>query len=174
MVIKGNMEPLHSLELTIPPLESLLNSSDNPNDLYRRFESFRGYTNFHAIANHSGKKVTIFTETFPDELQDKLGAAEALHILRTTHHPHICHFIDAYKHREQYWQAFEYIHGISLWHLLNSSHGVRVCLKERQIAFVFQAIAKVLSYFQGKEILHRDVKSENILLSCDGEVKLSM
>ncbi|MEW5297545.1 MAG: hypothetical protein WDW36_000750 [Sanguina aurantia] len=46
-------------------------------------------------------------------------------------------------------------------------------LEERSLAFILQQVLQALSYLHAQRRIHRDVKSDNILLSIDGEVKLS-
>lgn len=46
-------------------------------------------------------------------------------------------------------------------------------LSEEQIAFITQSMVKALIYLHGRGIIHRDIKSRNLLLTEHGEVKLS-
>ena len=46
-------------------------------------------------------------------------------------------------------------------------------LPPRIINYIIQQILKALSYMHSKYVIHRDVKSDNILLNYEGEVKLA-
>ena len=50
---------------------------------------------------------------------------------------------------------------------------IGIILTEPQIAFVLTESLKALSYIHSMHRLHRDIKSDNILLSEDGDIKLA-
>eukprot|EP01105_Mastigella_eilhardi_P027434 TRINITY_DN845_c3_g1_i1.p1 TRINITY_DN845_c3_g1~~TRINITY_DN845_c3_g1_i1.p1 ORF type:complete len:442 (+),score=103.58 TRINITY_DN845_c3_g1_i1:56-1327(+) len=92
-------------------------------------------------------------------------------ILRTCRHPNIVEFIDAYMQEQSLWVVMEYMQGGCLTEVLDQFEHVR--LDTNQIAYVLQCVLRALDYLHGLHRIHRDIKSDNILLSLDGAVKLA-
>lgn len=91
-------------------------------------------------------------------------------IQRTLFHPNIVQFIDAYQHEDQIWVALELMNGGTLTELIEGN----VILKETHIAYVIKEMLSALELMHTMHRIHRDIKSDNVLLGRDGEVKLGM
>eukprot|EP01094_Clydonella_sp_ATCC50884_P016322 TRINITY_DN2711_c0_g1_i2.p1 TRINITY_DN2711_c0_g1~~TRINITY_DN2711_c0_g1_i2.p1 ORF type:complete len:534 (-),score=137.47 TRINITY_DN2711_c0_g1_i2:208-1680(-) len=92
-----------------------------------------------------------------------------VHIQKTSSHPNIVKFIAGYKVDDNLWVALEYMGGGSLTAILE----MNVVLSEPQIAYVCRESLKALDYIHKMHRMHRDIKSDNILLGEGGEVKLA-
>ncbi|NXR19513.1 PAK3 kinase, partial [Cinclus mexicanus] len=69
---------------------------------------------------------------------------------------------------EDLWLVMEYVDGGTLTSIL-----VQILMEERMIAAISRECLKALDFLHSKKIIHRDVKSDNILLGMDGSVKLT-
>jgi len=89
-------------------------------------------------------------------------------VLRDAKHPNVVNFVDAYFHNNCLWVLMEYMEGGALTEMIEAGE-----IPEPQIATICQETAKGLAHLHSMDIIHRDIKSDNILLGRNGEVKLT-
>ncbi|XP_022648206.1 mitogen-activated protein kinase kinase kinase kinase 3-like [Varroa jacobsoni] len=84
-------------------------------------------------------------------------------------HPNIVAYFGSYLRRDKLWICMEYCGGGSLQDIYH----ITGPLKENQIAYVCRETLRGLYYLHSLNMMHRDVKGANILLTEDGGVKLA-
>lgn len=89
-------------------------------------------------------------------------------VMKESKHPNIVNFIDSYLIKPDLWVIMEYMEGGSLTDVV--THCI---LNESQIATVCREVLNGLKFLHSKGVIHRDIKSDNILLSMDGDIKLT-
>lgn len=90
--------------------------------------------------------------------------------MKTINHNNLVNFLDAYflETEQQLWIILEYMDGGSLLPLASN-----ITLNEGQIATICFAVLRAIHFLHTKNIMHRDIKSDNVLLGLDGSIKLS-
>jgi len=91
-------------------------------------------------------------------------------IMKSSRHPNIIEFIDCFIVENKLWLIMELMDGC-LTDVLEQFP--KVALNERQIALVCRETLKSLAYIHKNHRIHRDIKSDNILLNSSGEVKIA-
>ncbi|RCK64997.1 Serine/threonine-protein kinase CST20 [Candida viswanathii] len=89
-------------------------------------------------------------------------------VMKGSLHPNIVNFIDSYLLKGDLWVVMEYMEGGSLTDIV--THSV---MTEGQIGAVCKETLKGLKFLHSKGVIHRDIKSDNILLNMDGNIKIT-
>ena len=87
---------------------------------------------------------------------------------RLLHHPHICGMREMIIHQDHYYMVFEYVNGSQMFDYIIS----RGRLRESVAGKFARQIGSALEYCHKNNIVHRDLKLENILISQTGNIKL--
>ena len=103
-----------------------------------------------------------------DEQPKKYLIINEILVMRASRHQNVVNFIDSFLHKNELWVVMEYMEGGSLTDVVMAS-----LMTEGQIAAVSRETAQGLQHLHKHGVIHRDIKSGNVLLSLSGDVKLS-
>ena len=89
-------------------------------------------------------------------------------VMRSSRHPNIVNYIDSFLYKNDLWVVMEYMEGGSLTDVVTAN-----LMTEGQIAAVSRETCQGLEHLHRHGVIHRDIKSDNVLLSMQGDIKLS-
>jgi len=93
-------------------------------------------------------------------------------IMRSSKHKNVVHFFDSFVVDDKYlWVVMEFMSGGCLTDILEQFETLQ--LNEPQIGYVCRETLEGLKYIHSWHCIHRDIKSDNILLGAKGEIKLA-
>jgi len=148
----------------------LVVSPGDPRENLRNFVKIgEGSTGIVCIADDitRNQKVAIKQMNLKKQQRRELLFNEVV-IMRDYHHRNIVNMLDAHLVEDELWVVMEYLEGGALTDIVTNMH-----MTEDQIATVCQQVLEALAYLHQEGVIHRDIKSDSILLSSDGCVKLS-
>ncbi|XP_078694837.1 serine/threonine-protein kinase PAK 1-like isoform X2 [Branchiostoma floridae x Branchiostoma belcheri] len=158
-----------SLEEMLERLRSIVSVGD-PKRKYTRFEKIgqgASGTVYTAIETATGQEVAIKQMNLSQQPKKELIINEIL-VMRENRNPNIVNYLDSYLVGEELWVVMEYLAGGSLTDVVTET-----CMDEGQIAAVCRECLQALQFLHSSGVIHRDIKSDNVLLGMDGNVKLT-
>lgn len=145
-------------------------SIGDPNRKYTKMEKIgqgASGTVFIAVEVATGREVAIKTMNLSQQPKKELIINEIL-VMRENQNPNIVNYLDSYLVGEELWVVMEFLAGGSLTDVVTET-----CMDEGQIAAVCRECLQALEFLHDNQVIHRDIKSDNILLGMDGSVKLT-
>ncbi|XP_070987362.1 serine/threonine-protein kinase PAK 1-like isoform X1 [Oncorhynchus clarkii lewisi] len=163
-------EILEKLQVLRSPSTGSIVSVGDPKKKYTRFEKIgqgASGTVYTAIDIATGQEVAIKQMNLQQQPKKELIINEIL-VMRENKNPNIVNYLDSYLVGEELWVVMEYLAGGSLTDVVTET-----CMDEAQIAAVCRECLQALEFLHSNQVIHRDIKSDNILLGMDGSVKLT-
>ncbi len=145
-------------------------SEGDPRDIYRGFSKIgQGASGGVFTGYEKGTNRLVALKQVNLEPQPKTDVIiNDILVLKDSSHPNIVNFIDSYLCAGELWVVMEFMEGGSLTDVVTFN-----IMTEGQIASVCRETLKGLQHLHSKGVIHRDIKSDNILLSQEGNIKLS-
>ncbi|XP_032847002.1 serine/threonine-protein kinase PAK 1 [Tyto alba] len=166
---KQKKKPKMSDEEILEKLRSIVSVGD-PKKKYTCFEKIgqgASGTVYTAMDVATGQEVAIKQMNLQQQPKKELIINEIL-VMRENKNPNIVNYLDSYLVGEELWVVMEYLAGGSLTDVVTET-----CMDEGQIAAVCRECLQALEFLHSNQVIHRDIKSDNILLGMDGSVKLT-
>jgi hypothetical protein len=163
------------LQYSIEEEDDLIIKNVNPNSLYK-IRSMIGRGGFGCVFDalvideerQKEEGVHVAVKKMPHRTEDdKQNNINELRFISRTKHENIVRYFGSYLWRDELWVVMEMMEGGPLTKAIMEYN-----FQEKHIAFVSRAVLRALDHLHDMHICHRDLKSENIMLTKEGEVKL--
>lgn len=150
-------------------------SSENPTAIYQRIKKVgQGASGSVYVARPLGtlaskhSRVAIKQIDLANQPRKELIVNE-ITVMKESSHPNIVNFLAAYlRPHSDLWVVMEYMEGGPLTDIIENN-----TLTELQIATICHETCCGLEFLHSKSIIHRDIKSDNMLLDRAGNVKIT-
>lgn len=149
---------------------SLIVDKEDPLDKYQEIsilgEGSTGKVHL-CVERETGRQVAIKKMNLNKQQRRELLLNEVA-TMKYYEHPNIVKMYNSYMVGEELWLVLEYLEGGPLTEIVT-----KITMNEQQIATVCLQCLQALAFLHAEGIIHRDIKSDSILLAADGSVKLS-
>ncbi|TFK33091.1 kinase-like domain-containing protein [Crucibulum laeve] len=145
---------------------------DDPKLLYSKIKKVGQGASGHVYVAKTlatGKKVAIKEMDLSHQPRKELIVNEIL-VMKESQHPNIVNFLESYLVKSnELWVVMEYMEGGALTDIIEHNN----TLEEDQISSICFETCKGLGHLHSQSIIHRDIKSDNVLLDSQGRVKIT-
>lgn len=150
-------------------LQMVVSPGDPRDNLENFIKIGEGSTGIVCIASEisTGRQVAVKKMDLHKQQRRELLFNEVV-IMRDYHHPNIVEMFDSFLVGDELWVVMEFLEGGALTDIVTHAR-----MDEEQIATVCKQCLKALAFLHSQGVIHRDIKSDSILLASDGRVKLS-
>ncbi|KAF8931660.1 signal transducing kinase of the PAK, partial [Haplosporangium bisporale] len=164
---KAEKETVSSQDV-IRRLQAICTDAD-PTKLYRSLVKIgQGASGGVYTAYQVGTNLSVAIKQMNLEQQPKkdLIINEIL-VMKESSHKNIVNYIDSFLYRGDLWVVMEYMEGGSLTEVVTTNE-----MGDPQIGAVCRETLLGLEHLHSKGVIHRDIKSDNVLLALNGDIKL--
>ncbi len=126
------------------------------------------------LAYHRGRREEVALKILSrsvDSIYFELFERE-VYLLSTLEHPNIVRIFDVGWHLSSPYFVMSYVEGVTLFALVGKLREERKILHPDRICEIFLQVGKALAHAHARNVFHRDMKPENILVGRDGCVYL--
>ena len=116
----------------------------------------------------TGSKVAV-KEMILDQQPNKEIIVNEILLMKACTHRAIVSFIDSFLVDGALWVVMEFVDGCDLTQVIETCSP----MEEAHIATIMREVIAALDHLHVQDIIHRDIKSDNIMVARDGRIKLS-
>jgi len=153
---------------TLPSQETLLSEAVVKKEVkVQEVVGEGGFGRVYMAKNLKGKGRVAVKKMKHIRPRDQFRNLSEIFFLKRVDHPNIVKYLSAYTVNDELWIVTEFMEGGTLSQALKCFE-----FQEKQIAFVAKEMLQGIYYLHQNQLIHRDLKSSNIMMTTYGDVKL--
>lgn len=126
----------------------------------------------YVATKHNGNRVAI-KKVKPENKTESDALEMEIKMMCCTRHPNLIKCHETYNYAGHHWITMEFMNGGCLTDVLENFQKMGERLKETEIAYILRETLQGLMFMHNMKRLHRDIKSDNVLIDSSGRVKLA-
>ena len=157
------------LQIKVYPLSELL-TEGNPQHVFSKLKKLDAGSQgeVYRAQNERGTTIALKKIFIKDHKKEIPALENEISMLKSSRHPNIIDYYSCHRKDNTLWIAMELMNGGKLTDLIEEGYK----FKEEEVSFIMKEALKGLLYLHKTGRIHRDIKSDNVLLNTDGRVKL--
>eukprot|EP00940_MAST-03C_sp_MAST-3C-sp2_P001784 g1784.t1 len=104
--------------------------------------------------------------------EEKMACFHEANVLKSLNHENIVKYVDSFAEGDKFHIVMEFVDGGDMSELIKRQKKMRRRLSEERVLHVFWQICRAVENCHDNRIMHRDIKSQNIFLTREGNVKV--
>lgn len=120
------------------------------------------------VKNRETEELCALKRIRPRTNEELESIKNEIALTQISYHPNIISYYHAFEYQSCIYLALEYMQN-SLYEVITENEGN---IPEKQIAYICMEILQGLSFMHRQNRIHRDIKSDNILINSKGDIKL--
>lgn len=147
-------------------------SQDKPGQMYTNLIKLDAGSQgevYKARRTTDGQDIALKKIFIKNEAKELPALENEISMMYTSRHRNVVSFFSAHKEGDTLWIAMELMSGGKLTDVLDDQD---IRLTEEQIAYLCKETVAGLAYLHSMGRIHRDIKSDNLLINNKGDVKL--
>ncbi|CDF33501.1 Serine/threonine protein kinase [Chondrus crispus] len=146
----------------------------NPRDVFSNMKQIgQGASGSVYVASKKSSGKVALKKVKPENKTESDALEMEIRMMCCTRHPNLIKCHETYNWGGFMWISMEYMDGGCLTDVLENYQNLRATMSEGEIAFVIREVLKGLMFMHSMKRLHRDIKSDNVLIGASGQVKLA-
>jgi len=140
-----------------------------PEEVYKKWKKCGSGASGEVYFANDANQNRVAIKKMPATKDQVTMMAVEIGILKTSSHKNIVGFIDCFYRQQTFYLVMEYCAYGCVTDVLE----VDIEITERHIAYCCREVLQALAYLHECNCIHRDIKSDNVLLTEEGSVKLT-
>jgi protein-serine/threonine kinase len=160
--------------MSVAPKEPVYIHNKNPRREFSNWTQIgQGASGSVFVAHKKGGEKVALKKVKPENKVESDALAMEIRMMCCTRHPNLLKCYETYKWESHMWIVMEFMDGGCLTDAIESYQVLRRTMREDEIAYVLREVLQGLKFMHGLKRLHRDIKSDNVLIAKDGRVKVA-
>jgi serine/threonine protein kinase len=160
--------------MSIAPKQPLYIHNKDPKEVFAKIAPIgQGACGSVFVARkRNGQGVIALKKVKPNNEAEVMALTMEIRMMCCTRHPNLIKCYETYNWAGHMWISMEYMDGGSLADALGNFQEIQEPMNEGEIAYILREVLQGLKFMHDMKRLHRDIKSDNVLVGRDGKLKL--
>ena len=149
--------------------------TEQPMNYYTNMKKLEGsrFGAIHLMERKSDKQLLVLKQVDQNSEEDRVAAINECCLMRYIDSPYVLSCEEVFDFDNKVWMFLQYMPGGDLTKILNMAKSTFTELSEEFCKYTLYCVAQGVADMHSNGVLHRDIKSDNVLFKDDGTIKIA-